>query len=74
VNFSLLKFAEPRHFYAATAPAPGENFYAPQAPAAMASAPAHTLLYSRSKVLKGIKVDINSDILFASDPVERKLW
>jgi hypothetical protein len=38
----------------------GENFYA---------APAPTLLYSRSKFLKVIKVDIRSDILFSSDSV-----
>jgi hypothetical protein len=47
--------AEPHYFYAA--PAPGEIFYA---------APAPTLLYSRSKFLKVIKVDIRSDILFSS--------
>jgi hypothetical protein len=45
--------AEP-HFYAA--PAPGKNFYAAQAPAASAPAPAPTLLYSKTKFLKRTKV------------------
>jgi hypothetical protein len=40
--------AEPHHFYAA--PAPGKNFDA--APAALAPAPAPTLLYSKAKFLK----------------------
>jgi hypothetical protein len=35
--------SEPHHFYAAPAPAPGENFDAAQA------APAPTLLYSKAK-------------------------
>jgi hypothetical protein len=38
--------AEPHHFYAAPAPAPGKNFDA--APAA----PAPTLLYSKAKLFK----------------------
>jgi hypothetical protein len=53
--------AEPHHFYAAPAPASDENFDA--APAA----PAPTLLYSRSKIFKGAKSNIRSDILFSSD-------
>jgi hypothetical protein len=44
--------AEPHHFYAALAPAPGENLDA--APAAPAPAP--TLLYSKAKFLKRTKV------------------
>jgi hypothetical protein len=52
----LMSVAEPRHFYAALAL--GENFDA--APAA----PAPTLLYSRSKFLKGIKGNKRFDILF----------
>jgi hypothetical protein len=44
--------AEPHHFYAAPAPAPGENFDA--APAAPAPAP--TLQYSKAKFLKRTKV------------------
>jgi hypothetical protein len=54
--------AEPHQFY--SAPAPGENFDAAPAPAAPAPAP--TLLYIRPKFLKGIKVNIKSDILFYS--------
>jgi hypothetical protein len=42
--------AEPHHFYAAPAPAPGKNSDA--APAA----PASTLLYSKTKFLKRTKV------------------
>jgi hypothetical protein len=38
----FISVAEPHHFYAAPAPAPGENFDAAPAPAA----PAPTLLYS----------------------------
>jgi hypothetical protein len=45
----------------------GENFDV--APAA--SAP--TLLYSRSKIFKGVKGNIRSDILFSSDSLQRKL-
>jgi hypothetical protein len=45
----LISVAEPHHLYAA--PVPSENFDA--APTAMAPAP--TLLYSGSKVLKGKK-------------------
>jgi hypothetical protein len=41
--------AEPHHFYAAPARAPGENFDA-------APAPAPTLLYSKAKFLKRTKV------------------
>jgi hypothetical protein len=40
---------EPHHFYAAPAPAPGENFDA-------APAPAPTLLYSKANFLKRTKV------------------
>jgi hypothetical protein len=54
---------EPHHFYAAPAPTPAENFDAAQA--APASAP--TLLYSRSKIFKGEKGNIRSDILFSSN-------
>jgi hypothetical protein len=43
----LTSVAEPHHFYAAPAPAPGENFEA---------APAPTLLYSKAKFLKRTKV------------------
>jgi hypothetical protein len=44
--------AEPHNFYAAPAPAQGENFYvAPAAPA-----PAPTLLYRKAKFLKQTKV------------------
>jgi hypothetical protein len=43
--------AEPHHFYAAPAPAPGKNFDAAPAPA-----PAPTLLYSKAKLLKRTKV------------------
>jgi hypothetical protein len=50
--------AEPHNFYAD--PAPGENLDA--APAAPAPTP--TLLYSKSKCLKGIKVTIRSEIFF----------
>jgi hypothetical protein len=51
--------AEPHHLYAA--PAPSENFdAAPAAPAA----PAIILLYGKQKMLKGIKVNLRSDILF----------
>jgi hypothetical protein len=53
--------AEPHHVYAALAPAPGKNFDAATAPAL---APAPT--YSRPKFLKGVKVNISSDILFSS--------
>jgi hypothetical protein len=49
---------EPHHFYAA--PAKGEKFDA-------APAPAPTLLYSKPNFLKGIKVNVMSDILFSSD-------
>jgi hypothetical protein len=46
--------AEPHHFSAAPALAPGENFdAAPAAPAAPAQAP--TLLYSKAKFLKRLK-------------------
>jgi hypothetical protein len=43
----ILNVAEPHHFYAAPAPAPGENF---DAAPALALAP--TLLYSKAKFLK----------------------
>jgi hypothetical protein len=46
--------AELHHFYAAPAPAPGENFDAAPAPAALAPAP--TLLYNKAKFLKRTKV------------------
>jgi hypothetical protein len=52
VNNVLTSVAEPHHFYAAPAPAPGKNFDA--APAAPATAP--TLLYSKTKFLKRTKV------------------
>jgi hypothetical protein len=42
--------AEPHHFYAAPAPAPGKYFDA--APAASAPATTPTLLYSKAKFLK----------------------
>jgi hypothetical protein len=45
--------AEQHHFYAA----PDKNFDA-------APAPAPTLLYSRSKIFKGVKSNIGSDNLF----------
>jgi hypothetical protein len=48
--------AEPLHFYAAPAPAPGKNFDAAPDPAALAPAPAPTLPYSRAKFLKRTKV------------------
>jgi hypothetical protein len=48
----FISVAEPHLFYAAPAPAPGENFDA--APAAPAPAP--TLLYSKAKFLKRTKV------------------
>jgi hypothetical protein len=53
--FIFPSFAELHHFYAA--PAPGKNFD-------VASAPAPTLLYSRPKFFKDIKVNIRSDIFF----------
>jgi hypothetical protein len=46
----LVSVAEPQHLYAAPPLAPGENFHT--APAA----PAPSLLYSRSKFLKGINL------------------
>jgi hypothetical protein len=46
-----ISVAEPHHFYAAPALAPGINFDA--APAAPAPAP--TLLYSKAKILKRTK-------------------
>jgi hypothetical protein len=46
--------AKPHHFYAA--PAPGKNFDAAPDPAALAPAPAPTLLYSKAKFLKRTKV------------------
>jgi hypothetical protein len=52
--------AEPHNFYAVPAPGLCENFNA---------APASTLLYNRSKFLKGIKVNLRTDILFTSDYV-----
>jgi hypothetical protein len=49
---------EPHHFYAASAPALGENFDA-------APAPAPTLMYSKAKFLKLTKVYTHSGtILF----------
>jgi hypothetical protein len=44
---TLISVAEPHHCYAALAPAPGTNFDAAPAPAALAPAP--TLLYSKTK-------------------------
>jgi hypothetical protein len=42
--------AEPHHFYAAPAAAPGKNFDAASAPAAPAApAPVPTVLYSKAK-------------------------
>jgi hypothetical protein len=64
----LTSVAERHHFYAAPAPAPGQNFDAAPAPAApvapapaapvapAAPAPAPTLLYSKTKILKRTKV------------------
>jgi hypothetical protein len=49
-SVGLTSVAEPHHFYAALAPAPGKNFDA--APTALAPAPAPTLLYSKAKFLK----------------------
>jgi hypothetical protein len=48
--------AEPHHFYAALASAPGKNFDAAPDPAAPAPAPAPTLLNSKAKFLKRTKV------------------
>jgi hypothetical protein len=56
IDTRIINTVKPHHFYAA--PTPGENFGA--APAA----PAPTLLYSKSKFLKGIRVNIMYDILF----------
>jgi hypothetical protein len=47
----VFSVAEPHHFYAAPALAPGKNFDAAPAPA-----PAPTLLYSKEKFLKQTKV------------------
>jgi hypothetical protein len=52
--FITTSVAEPHHFYADPAPAPGENFDA--APVLAAPAPAPTLLYSKAKFLKRTKV------------------
>jgi hypothetical protein len=46
----LSSVAVPHHFYAA--PAPAENFDAAPVPAALAPAPAPTLLNSKAKFLK----------------------
>jgi hypothetical protein len=54
---------ELHYFY--VAPGPGKNFYAAPSPAALALAP--TLLNSKQKNFKGIKVNIRADILFTSD-------
>jgi hypothetical protein len=51
INQESSSVAEPHHFYAALAPAPGKNFDAAQAPT-----PAPTLLYSKAKFLKQTKV------------------
>jgi hypothetical protein len=56
-NTVTLSVVELHHFYAALAP--GKNFHA--APATPAPP-----LQRRSKFLKGIKVNIRSDILFSS--------
>jgi hypothetical protein len=47
LSSAKISVAEPHHFYAALAPAPGKNFDAAPAPAAPAPAP--TLLYSKAK-------------------------
>jgi hypothetical protein len=59
-SHTAVSVAESHHFY--VAPAPGENFDA-------ATAPAPTLLNSKPKIFKEIKVNIRSDILFSSDTV-----
>jgi hypothetical protein len=43
----ITSVAEPHHFYAAPAPAPGKNFDAAPTPA-----PTPTLLYNKAKFLK----------------------
>jgi hypothetical protein len=48
----FISVAEPHHFYATTAPAPGKIFYAVPTPAA----PAPILLYSKAKFCKPTKV------------------
>jgi hypothetical protein len=53
-NLVFCSVAEPHHFYASPAPAPGKNFDAAPDPAALAPAP--TLLYSKEKFLKQTKV------------------
>jgi hypothetical protein len=61
IQLEITSVAEPHHFYAAPALAPGKNFDA--APAAPAPAP--TLLYSMVKFLKQTKVYIHVEtILF----------
>jgi hypothetical protein len=52
--FILYSVAEPHHFYAVPAPAPGKNFYA---------APAPTLLYSKATFLKRTEVQTNVEII-----------
>jgi hypothetical protein len=48
---------------------PGENFIVAPDPATSTPTPAPTLLYSKPKLLKGVKVNIRSHILFSSDSV-----